>query len=153
MKEFIIKPAIFEDAIEPWIWSNDNEISRNKFIIIKNMANKKSIRTFKRTVDKNFITLYNNRQCNNNKIDLEDKKLYLFMNEYFRFRLGVEKHQTVELETKNATFCDKIFKMHCSHPHPTVQYANRVTIWAFFISVIAVLLTVYSIVLSIVINK
>ena len=145
MKKYTIRPSISEEALDSWIWTNDESLTFKGFIVIKNPVNKKSIRTFKRTLDKNYEKIYNDRgTC---EINLNSDTKYLVINEYFRDVLGIEKHQEVELEIKRAKFCEKIF-IHWTHPNPTVQIAFRASTISILISLIALALTIYSICLT-----
>lgn len=147
MSRFDIMPALAEDAMESWTWTNDSEIPDNCFIIIKNPLNSKRIKTFKRTIDANFINKYNKNNSTNN-IKADSNISYLIMNEYYRKHLHLEKNKIVELQISKASFLQRVFVIHWFHPNPTVQYANRATITSIIIGIIALLITVYSIYLT-----
>lgn len=72
MTTYNIKPTIAEEALESWIWTNDASVSNKGFIVIKNPKNGNKIKTFKRTIDDNFINIYN--QHNTNKIEINGYK-------------------------------------------------------------------------------
>lgn len=143
MKKYTIRPSISEEALDSWIWTNDESLASKGFIVIKNPVNKKTIKTFKRTLDENFVKIYNDKDTY--KIDLKSDTKYLVINEYFREILGVGKNQELELKIGRATFLQKLFIIHWTHPNPTVQIANRATTISILISLIALALTVYSI--------
>ncbi|HTB31276.1 MAG TPA: hypothetical protein VK808_04570, partial [Bacteroidia bacterium] len=114
----------------------DAKVPSNCFIVIKNPQNNKKIKTFKRTIDENFVNNYNQKK-KTIEIDSSDGKTYLIINEFFRNALGIKKHEEVELEIKKASSWQKIFIIHWTHPNPTVQYANRATIVSLILAVIA----------------
>lgn len=143
MNKYTIRPTVSEEALESWIWTNDDCVSSKGFVVIRNLENKKTIKTFKRTLDENFEKIYNER--NTFKIDLNSGKLYLVINEYYRTILGVEKHQEIDLQIGIAKWYQRLFRIHWSHPNPTVQFANRATLMSIIIGAIALLLTFYSI--------
>lgn len=143
MTTYNIKPTIAEEALESWVWTNDTSIPGKGFIIIKNPINGKKIKTFKRTLDDNFVKLYN--QHNTSLINLANTTKYLIINEYFRDLLEVKKNEDIKLEIIKASNCQKIFLIHWNHPNPTVQFANRATLISIIIGIIALLLTIYSI--------
>jgi hypothetical protein len=136
-----IKPTIAEEALESWVWTNDTSVPSKGFIIIKNPTNGKKIKTFKRTIDDNFVLLYN--QHNTNQIDINKPITYLIINEYFRDTLGVRKNEEIELEISKANIFHKLFLIHWCHPNPTVQFANRAMVISIIIGAIALLLTIY----------
>ena len=139
--KYLIKAALSQDALESWVWSNDTNITSRGFIIIENTSSNKKIKTFKRTIDENFINLYN--KADTKKISSQDH--IIIMNEYLRDRLGVKQNECFDLRIKSAGFLDKLFFIHLDHPNPTVQYANRATIASCILAIIALVLTVYSI--------
>lgn len=144
MRKFYIMPALAADAMESWIWTDDSEIPENCFIIIKNPLNSKRIKTFKRTIDGNFIKTYNQSEFTND-IKTNNNVNYLILNEYYRKSLHLGKNDVVELQISKASLLQKIIIIHWLHPNPTVQYANRATITSIIIGIIALLITVYSI--------
>jgi hypothetical protein len=146
MKKYTIRPSISEEALDSWIWTNDECLTSKGFIVIKNPKNKKSIKTFKRTLDENFEKIYNDRHTY--KINLSSGNKYLVINEYFRNILGIEKQQELELEIVSASFLQELFKIHWTHPNPTVRIANRATVASILISIVALALTIYSICLT-----
>jgi hypothetical protein len=145
MKEYKILPALKEDALEAWVWMNDSQIPQNIYLIIKNKQYRKSIKTFKRTIDLNYQNNYNARE-NTYKIDIQSSHNYIVMNEYYREKLGVNKNCNEYLLIKKANLFQVLFKIPLLHPNPVVQYANRSTIVALIIGIIALILTIYSIV-------
>lgn len=147
MPIYYILPTIAEESLESWIWTNDNKISSNGFILIKNPINNKTIRTFKRTLDNNFVSYY--RKHNTNPIDLNDGRCYLILNEYFRNLLNVKKNETVELEISESSFIHNLLLTHWYHPNPVIQFANRATIFSILMGILALTLTIYSIYLTI----
>ncbi|MBK8154672.1 MAG: hypothetical protein IPK61_17605 [Saprospiraceae bacterium] len=147
MTTFNIKPTIAEEAMESWVWTNDASISSKGFIVIKNPTNGNKIKTFKRTIDDNFVKIYN--QHNTNKIEINSDKTYLILNEYYRDILGLDKNIDIKLAVTKATFLEKIFLVHWTHPNPTVQFANRATLVSILIGIVALILTIYSIYITI----
>ncbi len=143
MTTYQIMPTIAEESLESWIWTNDTNVSTNGFIVIHNPKNGKSIKTFKRTIDNNFVKNYATH--NTNEIELDNGKKYLIINEYFRIILGVQSNSEMLLEIKRANCFQKLLLIHWSHPNPTVQFGNRATIFSIIVGAIALLLTIFSI--------
>lgn len=146
-KRYEIKAALSTDAMESWIWSNDPDITSRGFIIIKNSINGNKLKAFKRSIDANYIRMYN--QANTVSIVDQSNNLILIMNEYQRNRLSVTQNNSFELSIKPASTWDKLFRIHLYHPNPTVQYANRATILSCILAVVALILTIYSLILTI----
>jgi len=144
---FTIRPTVSEEALEGWIWTNDTTIQTNGFIIIKNPINKKSIKTFRRTIDNNFQAFYNDRP-HTNDINIESGETYLILNEFYRNYLDIERTGQVRLEIKKANWWHILFKVHLAHPNPTVQFANRATIISIILGFLGLLLAIYSICLT-----
>lgn len=122
---------------------NDRSVSNKGFIVVKNPKNGKKIKTFKRTMDDNYIKTYNLKTITKN-INISGDANYLVINEYYRELLEIPKNEIVELEIAKATFFQKIFLIHWTHPNPTIQFANRATLISILIGIIALLLTIYS---------
>ncbi|GEM_PF-3566001 len=146
MIKYTIRPSISEEALDSWIWTNDESLTFKGFIVIKNPANRKHIIAFKRSLDENFVKIYNDRYTN--KINLKSDTKYLVINEFFRDALGIEKHQELELEIARASFLRKLFIIHWTHPNPTIQIAYRATTTSILISILALALTIFSICLT-----
>lgn len=144
--KYLIKAALSEEALESWVWSNDSSITSRGFIIIENTANGNKIKTFKRTIDDNYINLYN--KADTNKINSQSQDSILIINEYLRNRLLIKQNESFELKITAAGFWDKLFFIHLDHPNPTVQSANRATIVSCILAIVALVLTVYSLILT-----
>ncbi|HZK94129.1 MAG TPA: hypothetical protein VFC67_07970 [Prolixibacteraceae bacterium] len=144
MTTYYIKPSAAEEALESWIWTNDTNVSGKGFIVVKNPKNGKKIKTFKRTLDGDFVRLYNDKH-NTSNIVSENSVMYLVINEYYREILGIQKNTSIELDLSKANLCQKLFLIHWNHPNPSVQFANRATFISIIIGAIALLLTLYSI--------
>lgn len=147
MNLYQIRPTFSEESLESWIWTNDAD--DNGFIIVKNICNRKKIKTFKRTIDENVMKRFNENQTSSNRIDLNDGKHYMIINEYYRKQLNINKNEEYLLNVRKATFIDKIFIIPWTHPNQTVQFGNKATIWALLIGLIALLLTIYSLLITI----
>jgi hypothetical protein len=139
--KYFIRPTLSGESLEPWVWVEDNSI--NGFIRIENLDNGKIIRTYKRTIDKNFVKVYNEKRTIN-FLKLNSNQLSLIINEYYRNKLGLEPNQHVNLVVKNEKWYYKIIRVHWGHPHPTVQYTNRVTIISFIVGIIGIALSILS---------
>lgn len=146
---FLIQATIAEETLEPWVWMNDKIITTNKYIIIENSKEGKSIKTFKRTIDKNFMNTYNSNETK--KIKLDSETNYLILSEYYRFKLGISKNTLVSLEVYEASWWQIVFKHHWRHPNPAVQFANRLSIISIILAIFSFLLTIYSIILTIIV--
>jgi hypothetical protein len=134
MSKYIIKKAMFEEALAPWVWTNDECIPYRKYIIVKNKKNNKSIKVFQRTLEENYVNRYNN--SSSNIINLNNDK-YIVISEYYRKKLGIDNNDnTADIEVKKAK-C----QFSSYHPDPTVQFAKTCSITALilgFISLIGV---------------
>ena len=138
---YFIRPTLSEESLEPWVWINDNSI--NGFIRIQNLANGKSIKTYKRTIDRNFIKVYNEKRTIDH-IQFSDSERLLIINEYYRKKLNLKTNEDADLRIENEKWFNKIFRIHWGHPHPTVQYTNKVTIISFGIGLLGIVLAIWS---------
>ena len=139
MTKYVIRPTLAEEALEPWVWATSEINTSNGFIKIENPLNGNKIVVFKRTIDENFIETYKNKP---RTIPINSTGNYLIINEYYRKKLQVGSGNEIDLLVKNANWWDKIYFMHISHPHPTVQYANRMTILAFLMGIVGLVLAI-----------
>ena len=139
LKEYNIKSSTVEDALENWIWTNDE--ATNGFIRINNPENNKSITVFKRTIDGNFINFYNAKRTIN--ITDPDKPL-IVINEYYRKELGIEKNKAYKLNINEASFSEKYFNSNWKHPNPTVSLPYKISIISLFLGLISIILGVIS---------
>ena len=137
-----IRPTIAEESLEGWVWTNESSIQTRGFVIIENPENRRSIKTFCRTIDHNFQALYNERPHTIN-IDITSET-FLIINEFYRNQLGIMRTGTVILNIKKATWWQILTKSHWTHPNPTVQFANRLTLIAFILGLVALGLTISS---------
>lgn len=103
---FIIKPTLAEEALESWIWTNDRSVASTT-IIVRNPTAKKKIIIYKRTMDENFVKLYNSH--NTNKIIFDNTTKYLVISEYFRDQLEIRKNEKIELEIFKANIFQRLF--------------------------------------------
>jgi hypothetical protein len=141
--DYIIKAALAEEALESWIWTNDDSIKKG-FILIKKKHNKgcrKKVRTYKRNLDTNFIDKYNERP-HTNKIkqeDIDSGVKFLVINEYYRDRLGIKKNKEEPLIIRNICCWGK-FRMlfQCYSPNPTIRLASVVGIISVVIGIVSV---------------
>lgn len=129
LRNYSIKASTIEDALENWVWTNDETV--NGFIRINNPENNKSITVFKRTIDDNFISFYNSKKTIN--ITNSDKPL-IVMNEYYRLQLEIDKNKDCKLEIKKASFFDKYFNSNWKHPNPSVSLSYKISFISLFIS-------------------
>lgn len=126
MTKFKIYASMNLESLEPWIWTNYDEIDSNGYITITNNSNGKKIKCFKRTIDNNFLNIYN--QEGRTKIDSPKDKI-IVINEYYRKKLGTETQQECQLSIKKARCFDRLF-LNLDHPNPQVQYGNQMAIWS-----------------------
>lgn len=143
--QYFIRATLSGESLEPWVWVNDNSI--NGFIRIENLNNGKTIRTYKRTIDRNFIKVYNEIRAINH-LQFNSNEFSLIINEYYRNKLGLETNQYANLLVKNEKWYNKIIQVHWGHPHPTVQYTNRVTIISFAAGILGIGLAIWSMIES-----
>ena len=109
LTKFKILPTVTEESLESWIWASHINIP-NGFIIIKNPENSKSVKTFKRTIDKNFERIYNEK--NTCKIDIAKNNNYLIINEFYRNVLKIRKHDEIDYSGQ----IEPLFRRKLSHP-------------------------------------
>lgn len=141
-KDYLIKASTVEDALENWVWINDD--SKNGFIKIYNPKSKKYIIVFKRTIDNNFIDFYNSK----NTISITDIKAHkIVMNEYYRKKLHLEKNISYSLELSKTNLVNRFLNSNWSHPNPSVSLSYKLSFISLFLGV---LLSVVSIILGIV---
>jgi hypothetical protein len=144
--DFNIRPTISEESLEGWVWTNEISVRTRGFIIIENPANGKSIKTFCRAIDGNFQTLYNEKP-HTNSIDISTGT-FLIINEFYRNLLEIPRTGNVILNIKQANWWQMLTKSHWTHPNPTVQFANRLTIISVILGILALALTIYSVCLT-----
>lgn len=147
-KIFTIKAALFNESLEAWVWTNDNSFENNNFIIIRNSVKNKSIKTFKRTIDANFVKYYNS-QLNTSSINIINGKTYLILNEFYRKQLDVNTNDEVNLEIKHQSKYTIWNRFNWVHPNPTIQYANKANLLSLILGLIALLMTIYSLYVTI----
>lgn len=143
LKEYSIKASTVEDALENWVWTNDE--TANGFIRINNPKNNKSITVFKRTIDENFINFYNSKRTKN-ITDLY--KPLIVINEYYRKELGIEKNKTYKLNINEASNFEKYFNSNWKHPNPTVSLPYKISIISLFLGLISIILGVMSLIVT-----
>lgn len=141
-KGYLIKASTVEDALENWVWINDD--SKNRFIKIYNPKSKKYIIVFKRTIDDNFIDFYNSKKT---KKIIDIKASTIVMNEYYRNILDIDKNENCKLEIKTANFCNKVFNSNWAHPNPSVSFSYKLSLISL---ILGVLLGVSSIIIGII---
>lgn len=143
LKEYSIKASTVEDALENWVWTNDETI--NGFIRINNPENNKSITVFKRTIDENFINFYNAKKTIN--ITDPDQPL-IVINEHYRNELGLVKNKVCKLNIQKASFFEKYFNSNWKHPNPTVSLPYKISIFSLFLGLISIILGVMSLIVT-----
>lgn len=139
---FIIRPTLAEESLEGWIWTNETSVQGNGFIILKNPNNGKSIKTFRRSIDLNFQNFYNERP-HTNSINISEGT-FLIINEFYRNILEIPRTGNLTLEIRKANCLEILLKSHFTHPNPTVQFANRMTIASIILAILSLVLTIYS---------
>jgi len=137
--QYLIKASTIEDSMENWFWTNMDSISGTVKII--NPLNKKSVIVFKRSIDENFINFYDSKKT----IKIKDsKRPLIIINEYYRFKLGIEKNKEYELEIKNASCFNKIFNSNWEHPNPTISLSYKIGLISFLLSITSIILGLVS---------
>lgn len=143
LKEYSIKASTVEDALENWIWTNDETFDR--YIKILNPKTNKSIVVFKRTIDPNFITFYNSK---NTTREIDPKKLVIVINEYYRKQLGINKNEDYKLIISEAHFFEKVFNSNWEHPNPSVSLSYKINIISFTLGIVSILLGIVSLIIT-----
>ena len=123
--KYTVRPSLYSEALESWVWLSNNNLSG--FIKITNF-------------DDNFIKKYND---SDNTFKINNKENYIILNEYYREKLQVEKHNDVQLLIKKQNWVDIFFKNNWNNPNPLIQNTVRVSVISLFIGLIALLLTVF----------
>ncbi|MBK6991194.1 MAG: hypothetical protein IPH34_04945 [Chitinophagaceae bacterium] len=136
--KYTVRPSLYSEALESWVWLSNNNLSG--FIKITNSSNNKTVYTYKRNFDDNFIKKYND---SDNTFKINNKENYIILNEYYREKLQVEKHNDVQLLIKKQNWVDIFFKNNWNNPNPLIQNTVRVSVISLFIGLIALLLTVF----------
>lgn len=137
MENFKIFASMNIDSLEPWIWTNYENNSKG-FITITNMSNGKKIKCFKRTIDDNFLKIYNKK--GEDRIPIEKKERYaIVINEYYRNRLEIETQEKYSLSVSRSNFCELLF-LNWHHPNPQVQYGNKMSIWSLALGIFSIIL-------------
>jgi hypothetical protein len=139
--KYLIKVSTNEDALENWVWIN-NEY-RNTHIKILNPINKKSIVVFKRTIDSNFIHFYNSKL---KTIDIDSNELNLIINEFYRNELDIQENEKIELIIEDAKFLNILLNSNWKHPNPLISSLNKITIVSLFLGCVSIILGIISII-------
>jgi len=142
MKKYQIFPALNNESFEGWIWTNDDTINGNNFITIRNPLNGKKIRTFKRTIDPNFIRIY--RDGHTKTID--EKWSVLVISDYYREKLCIGKGEEVNLIIEESTFIENFFLGNWNHPNPYISQSNKINVTSLALAILAILLTIWSLI-------
>lgn len=137
--QYLIKASTIEDSMENWFWTNVDSIRGTVKII--NPSNKKSVILFKRTIDENFINFYDSKKTIKIR---ESKRPLIIINEYYRFKLGIEKNKEYDLEIKNVSYFGKIFNSNWEHPNPTISLSYKTTLISVLLSIVSILLGLIS---------
>lgn len=146
MKEnmvFKIFASMNIDSLEPWIWTNFENNSKG-YITIKNKSNGKKIKCYKRTIDDNFLKIYNELGEGRISIDLNKGYYAIVMNEYYRNRLQIKTQEDCELSIEKSGWLELLF-LNWYHPNPQVQYGNRMSVFSILLGLIALIATIKSI--------
>lgn len=141
-KSYQIKPALFEEALENWIWTNDESFP-NGFVKIKNTTNNKIIVVFKRKIEENFIKNYNSKE-HTIKISNDITNPIIVINEFYRNRLKINKNEEHILEISKANFFNKIINSNINHPNPSISLAYSITMISLLLGLISIILCVIS---------
>ena len=147
LKEYSIKASTVEDALENWVWTNDE--TANGFIRINNPTNNKSITVFKRTIDENFIKFYNSKRTKN---ITDNEKPLIVINEHYRNDLGIEQNKVYKLKIKKAGFIDIHINSNWKHPNHTVSQSYKTSIISLFISLFLGLISIILGVMSLIVT-
>jgi len=140
MSNYNVIPTFWDETLESWVWLNDN--TENGFVVIENLNNGKRIKTYKRTIDNNVIDRINERSKTSCIVNFKDCKNLLIINEYYRKKLGLNVGCINNLKIKNANCIERLLLIPWDHPNPIVQYANRSSLIAIILGLIALILTV-----------
>jgi len=135
------------ESLEPWIWTNYSKKGLFGYIVITNNLNKKKIKCFKRTIDPNFLNIYNQEGQGRNKIDTNQNRV-LVINEYYRKKLEIETGREYDLSINKANYYYRLF-LNLDHPNPQVQYGNRMALCSFAFGILSFILGILAIILAI----
>ena len=119
------------DSMEGWVWTNNDIVSGNSLVIIRNLKNQKKIKCYKRTIDANFTKNYNRQGDGRLKLVLNEN--VMVMNEYYRTKLGVSTQCQYDLGIRLTKWYERIFT-YWNHPNPVVQYGARMGILALLLT-------------------
>jgi hypothetical protein len=140
-----IYSSINTESLESWIWTNHDVTDFNNFIQIKNVSNGKTITCFKRTIDDNFLRLYNDDK---NRIQITPDDDVIIMNEYYRRKLEIETQKYYDLEIIKIKPYLRPFA-NWNHPNLQVQFVNRLTFVSILLGIISFLLGLISIIITV----
>ncbi len=131
------------DAMEGWAWICPTLITENGFYKIINKSTKKEVTCYLRIIDDNYISEY--KTGNTLTLKKDDKSIVL--NEFYRKKIGVENTNTkFSLEIKKAGWYFEYLSFEFSHPNPYVRQSSRLTLISFCIGIIALGLTLLTII-------
>ena len=139
-KIYKIYPALYEEALCAYIWTNDAQVNKNDFVIIQNPINKKSIICYKRTID----VFYAKRYFGATSKNIMGEENVIIINEFYRKRLAIAANSDNELNFKNANFLEQQCRiLFMKHPDPNIQVANKLAISLGAISILISLISIF----------
>lgn len=140
--KFTIYASISTESLESWIWTNFSSIDSNGYILISNPTNNKKIKCFKRTIDDNFLRIYNDK--GRIRINPKDGNV-IVINEYYRKQLNIETQHEYDLDIDKVRFTSRLF-LNWHHPNSQVQFVNRLTLISILLGLLSLLLGIISII-------
>lgn len=136
--------ALHEEAEKGWVWLSKPEFKTRSIIRLCNPSNKMFVFCEYRSIDPNFITLYNEKQHTNN-ITPELQDCALVISEWYRDGLGLKKGENaVDLRVR----CSRpwgwgLLRAGCHHPDTIVRVATQLGILSFWLGVCSLLFALF----------
>ncbi len=132
--KFKVYAALHEESKEGWIWISPlNGIENKKWRVIKIIRpdNKKKIVVERRIIDKNFMSIYNDKKHTKGNLKEGEDTKNIVMNYNYRALLDIHTGDKVNLIIKKANMWDRFWVASSQHPNIFVKY----TVWLGLISV------------------
>ena len=118
--------ALHEEETEGWVWIATPIVEPHRLIRVLNEGTHRKVYCECRTLDRNFVKLYNDRP-HTRKIDETDFADTLVLNDWYRSALGIGRsHGKVQLQIVQSTnpFWAAL-RAGSQHPNPGVRLGNR----------------------------
>jgi hypothetical protein len=136
--QYEVFAALHEESASPWVWLSTPSFPSRTLVRIRH--ERKSVWCDYRLIDKNFVTVYNERE---NTRKIQEPASAIVISDWYRSRLGVETGKSVRLEV---VACDNWWcELNLYRHHP-----DRIGRLAASLGILSVLVTITFGILSVI---